>query len=104
MSYFKDIMTTDISKAWQFQMPGVGIQNAIKCIGGEIAAWEYWMNDSDGNYMVKIYNVTTGLAVLVATVYVCIGRDIFCGLFSSGAIPSTDIFDESCIYYRVDYI
>ena len=41
--------------------------------------------------------------VTVATVYVVPGRDIFCGLFSSGAIPSTSIFDANCVYYRVDY-
>ena len=104
MSYFANITTTEISTVWQFQAPGVGVQNAIKCAGGELAAWEYWMTDSDGGYLIKLYDVTSGVAVLVATVYACIGRDIFCGLFSSGAIPTKDIFDESCNFLRVDYI
>jgi hypothetical protein len=32
------------------------------------------------------------------------GRDVFCGLFSTGAIPSGDIFAADTVYYRIDYI
>jgi hypothetical protein len=104
MSYFIDLDNTNVDMLWQFQAPGVGIQNAIRCNGGEIAAWEYSHTDEDGNYLVKIYDATTGTPVYKTLVYVIPGRDIFCGLFSSGAIPSGDIFDSGTVYYRVDYV
>lgn len=104
MSYFKDITTAEITTQFQFQAPAVGVQNAIKCKGGELAAWEYWKTDDDGNHLIRIYNATTGEAVQIAIVYAVAGRDLFCGLFSSGAIPTKDIFDTSCAYLRVDYI
>lgn len=103
MSRFIDITETTVSTVFQFQLPAVGVQNFIKCKGGEIAGWEYFMTDDDGNVLVYILDGSSGTSVTVATVYVVPGRDIFCGLFSSGAIPSTSIFDSNCVYYRVDY-
>lgn len=104
MSYFADLDNIDATTLWNFQTPGVGVQNAIKCKGGEIAAWEYSHTDADGNYLVKIYDATSGIPVYKTLVYAMAGRDIFCGLFSSGAIPSGGIFASDTVYYRVDYI
>jgi hypothetical protein len=104
LSYFKDITKYVITNLFQFQTPAVGVQNAIKCKDGKMAAWEYWKTDSDGNYLLKIYDVTSGSLVQIATVYAVAGRDLFCGLFTTGAIPSGDIFDSSCVFYRIDYI
>ena len=104
MSYFADITQTKITTLLQFQTPGVGVQNALQCVSGEMAVWEYVRTDDDGNYIVKIYDATSGALVYKSTVNVLIGRDIFCGLFSSGAIPSGDIFDNATVYYRVDYV
>ena len=104
MSYFKDLTQTAVTTLLQFQTPGVGVQNAVRCKGGEIAVWEYSRTDDDGNYLIKIYDGTTGTPVYKATVYALAGRDVFCGLFSSGAIPSGDIFDNTTVYYRIDYI
>ena len=104
MSYFKDITQAEVTTLLQFQIPAVGVQNAVRCIGGEIAVWEYLRTDDDGNYLVKIYDATTGTPVYKATVYALTGRDIFCGLFTTGAIPSGDIFDTDTVYYRIDYI
>ena len=92
-----------MTTTFQFQTPAVGVQNFIKCANGELAGWEYWMDDEDGNHLVKILDGSSGQSVVLATVYVIPGRDIFEGLFSTGAIPSTDIFDSTCVYYRVDY-
>lgn len=103
MSYFKDITQAEVTTLLQFQTPAVGVQNAVRCIGGEIAVWEYLRTDDDGNYLVKIYDGTTGTPVYKATVYALAGRDIFCGLFTTGAIPSGDIFDADTVYYRIDY-
>ena len=103
MSNFKDITTLTVTTTFQFQTPAVGVQNFIKCQNGEIAGWEYWMDDEDGNHLVKILDGSSGQSVVLATVYVIPGRDIFEGLFSTGAIPSKDIFDSTCVYYRVDY-
>ena len=104
MSYFKDITQAAITTLLQFQTPGVGVQNAVRCKGGEIAVWEYSRTDDDGNYLIKIYDATTGTPVYKALTYALVGRDIFCGLFSTGAIPSGDIFDTATVYYKVDYI
>lgn len=103
MSNFTDITTAVVTTAFQFQLPAVGVQNFIKCKGGEIAGWEYWRDDDAGHHLVKILNGTSGISEVVATLYVMPGRDIFGGLFSTGAIPSGDIFDSTCAYYRIDY-
>jgi hypothetical protein len=104
LSYFKDITQAEVTTLFQFQTPAAGVQNAIRCIGGEIAVWEYARTDDDGNYLIKIYDATSGFPVYMITVYALTGRDIFCGLFSTGAIPSGDIFDAGTVYYRIDYI
>jgi hypothetical protein len=104
LSYFIDITQTDITTLFQFQTPAVGVQNVVRCIGGELAAWEYLRTDADGNHLIKLYDMTTGAAVYKATVYAMPGRDLFCGLFSTGAIPSGDIFADDTVYYRIDYI
>lgn len=104
MSYFKDITQTEITTLLQFQTPAVGVQNAVRCVGGEIAAWEFDRTDDNGNHLIKIYDATSGTPVYKATVYALAGRDVFCGLFTTGAIPSGDIFDAATAYYRIDYV
>jgi hypothetical protein len=104
LSYFKDITQVEVTTLFQFQTPAVGVQNAVLCKGGETAVWEYLRTDDDGNHLIKIYDMTTGEAVYKATVYALPGRDVFCGLFSTGAIPSGDIFAVDTVYYRIDYI
>lgn len=104
MSYFKDITLEPITDMFQFQPPAVGVQNAVLCAGGEIAAWEYLRTDDDGNHLIKIYDSTTGEAEFKAIVYAMPGRDVFCGLFTTGAIPSGDIFDTNTVFYKIDYI
>jgi hypothetical protein len=104
LSYFKNLSKTAVTNLLQFQTPGVGVQNAVRCKDGTIAAWEYSHTDENGAHLVKIYDVTTGIPVYKTLVYIIPGRDIFCGLFTTGAIPSGDIFDSSTVYYKVDYI
>jgi hypothetical protein len=104
LSYFKDITQAVITTLLQFQTPAVGVQNAVRCVDGEIAVWEYVRTDGDGNHLIKIYDATAGTPVYKTTVYALKGRDIFCGLFSTGAIPSGDIFDAATVYYRIDYL
>ena len=104
MSYYKDLTLTEVTTLLQFQTPGVGVQNAMKCAGGEIAVWEYVRTDADGNYLIKLYDATSGVTTYKTMVNVLPGRDLFCGLFSSGAIPSGDIFDNATVFYRIDYV
>lgn len=104
MSYFKDITQTDVTTLFQFQTPAAGVQNAVRCIGGEIAVWEYARTDDNGNHLIKIYDATTGTPIYKTTVYALPGRDVFCGLFTTGAIPSGDIFAVDTVYYRIDYV
>lgn len=103
MSYFKDITQALVTTLFQFQPPAVGVQNAVRCIGGEIAVWEYLRTDDSGNHLIKLYDATTGATVYKATVYAMPGRDLFCGLFSTAAIPSGDILATDTVYYRMDY-
>jgi hypothetical protein len=104
LSYFKDINIAVTTTVFNFLTPAVGVQNYIRCTNGELAGWEYYRTDDDGNVMVKIYDKTTGIAELKAVVFVVAGCDIFRGLFSTGVIPSKDIFETDCTYYRMDYI
>ena len=92
-----------MSTGFNFQPPAVGVQNYIRCKSGELAGWEYWKTDEDGNDLVKLYDKTTGEAILKAIVFTVAGRDIFNGLFSTGVIPSTGVLDTTCIFYRIDY-
>jgi hypothetical protein len=103
LSHFKDITQAAVTDLFQFQSPAAGVQNAVRCVGGELAVWEYARTDDDGNHLIKIYDATTGTPEYMATVYALPGRDVFCGLFSTGAIPSGDILDTDTVYYRIDY-
>jgi len=104
LSYFKDITQAKVTTLFQFQPPAVGVQNAVLCKGGETAVWEYVRTDEDGYHLIKIYDATTGTPVYKATVYAMPGRDVLCGLFSTGAIPSGDILSTDTVYYRIDYV
>ena len=104
MSYFKDITLEAVTTLFQFQPPAVGVQNAVLCKGGETAVWEYVRTDDDGYHLIKIYDASSGAPVYKTAVYALPGRDLFCGLFSTGAIPSGDIFAADTVFYRIDYI
>jgi hypothetical protein len=104
MSYFADLSTTLITTEIAFGVAAVGSRSYMQCKGGEIVAWEYDHADDAGYIIINIYNATTGTDELVSTVYTMPGCDIFRGLFSSGAVPTKEVTDSDCIYYRVDYI
>jgi len=105
LSYFKDINEMVTTTVFNFLTPEAGVQNYIQCVNGELAGWEYYRTDDDGNILVKLYDKTSGTAVLKGVVYVKAGCDIFRGLFSTGVIPSEDdIFSSTCTYYRMDYV
>lgn len=94
----------EVTTLFQFQPPAVGVQNAVLCKGGETAVWEYVRTDDDGNHLIKIYDASSGALVYKTTVYALPGRDVLCGLFSTGAIPSKDILSADAVYYRIDYV
>ena len=102
MSNWKDLNDIKITTQFSFPTPSKGTRGSIQCINGEIATWEYDSTDDNGD-KVLIYDSSTGTDIQIAYVYAMPGRDIFCGLFSTGAIPSLRITDTACIYYRVDY-
>lgn len=104
MSYFADLDTVLITTEISFGVAAAGTRSYMTCKGGEVAAWEYDHEDSEGNIIINIYNATTGTDIPVASVYVMPGCDIFRGLFSSGAIPTKPITDTECVFYRVDYV
>ena len=104
MSYFTDISTTPITTEISFGAAATNVRSYLKCKAGDIAAWQHDHTDDNGNVVLNIYNATTGNDVLVATVYNMAGQDIFCGLFSSGAIPTKLVTDPTVIYYKVDYV
>ena len=102
MSNWKDLNEIEISTQFAFPVPAKGTRASIQCQDGEIATWEYDSTDEYGD-KVLIYDSSSGADVQVAYLYAMPGRDIFGGLFSTGAIPSLAITDEDCVYYRVDY-
>jgi len=102
VSNWADINDMIISTQFTFPIPAKGTRASIQCQDGEIATWEYYSTDDNGD-KVLIYDSSTGVDIQVAYVYVMPGRDIFCGLFSTGAIPSLAITDANCIFYRMDY-
>lgn len=102
MSRWTDLNSLAITTEFTFPTPAQGTRASIQCQDGEIATWEYDSTDDYGD-KVLIYDSSSGVDVQIAYCYAMPGRDIFCGLFSTGAIPSLAITDENCIYYRVDY-
>jgi len=104
MSYFKSLDETIITTEIAFGVAASGTRSYMTCKNSEIIGWEYDHADADGNIIINIYNATTGSDVLVSTVYTMPGCDLFRGLFSSGAIPTKQVTDSDCVYYRVDYV
>jgi hypothetical protein len=102
LSNWTDLNEIIIQNQITFPTPAQGTRSSIQCIAGEIATWEYDSTDDNGD-KILIYDSSTGEDIQVAYVYAMPGRDLFCGLFSSGAIPTKAITDTDCIYYRVDY-
>lgn len=102
MSNWADLNNITITTQFSFPTPAQGTRGSIQCQDGEIATWEYDSTDDNGD-KILIYDSSTGEDIQVAYVYAMPGRDLFCGLFSTGAIPSLSITDTNCIYYRVDY-
>jgi hypothetical protein len=102
LSNWQDLDDITITTQFSFPVPAKGTRSSIQCQDGEIATWEYDSTDDNGD-KILIYDSSTGIDVQIAYVYAMPGRDIFCGLFSTGAIPSLAITDEECIFYRVDY-
>lgn len=102
MSNWVDLNSLTISTTFSFPTPTKGSRSSIQCQNGEIATWEYDSTDDNGDKII-IYDSSTGEDIQIAYVYAAPGKDIFCGLFSTGAIPSLSITDENCVFYRVDY-
>ena len=102
MSRWTDLNDIIISTQFSFPSPAKGTRASIQCQNGEIATWEYDSTDDNGD-KILIYDSSSGVDVQIAYVYAIPGRDLFCGLFSTGAIPSLGITDENCVFYRVDY-
>jgi hypothetical protein len=104
MSYFTDISTTLVTTEVSFAAASTNARSYLLCKAGEVAGWGYDHTDDGGNVVINIYNRTSGTDVLIATVYNMAGQDIFCGLFSSGAIPTKLVTDPTVIFYKVDYV
>ena len=102
MSNWKDLNDITITTQFFFPTPAQGTRASIQCQDGKIATWEYDSTDEYGD-KILIYDSSTGVDIQIAYVYAIPGRDIFCGLFSTGAIPSLGITEADCIFYRVDY-
>ena len=102
MSNWKDLNELIITTQFSFPIPSKGTRSSIQCKSGEVATWEYDSTDDNGD-KILIYDSSTGTDIQIAYVYAMPGRDIFCGLFSTGAIPSLRITNTDCMYYRVDY-
>lgn len=100
MSYWKNLSSTEISTEFTFGEIAVGNKYAIECADGKTAGWE--LIDAE-LFIAQIYDVTEGEYVPKALVALMAGRDIFCGLFVTGAIPTKSITDPECRFFRIDY-
>lgn len=102
MSNWKDFNEVEITTEFAFPAVEEGSKSSILCQNGEIATWEYDSTDDDGD-KINIYDSSSGEDIKIAFAYVLPGRDLFMGLFSTGAIPSLRITDTNCKYFRIDY-
>lgn len=100
MSYWRSLDDTTISTEFTFGEIAVGNKYAVECADGKTAGWE--LVDAE-NMLAQIYDVTEGNYVPKAFVALMPGRDIFCGLFATGVIPTKVVTDAACSFWRVDY-
>ena len=100
MSYFKSLNDTVVENEFTFGEIAVGNKYAVECADGKTAGWE--LVDAE-NMLAQIYDVTECEYVPKAFVALMPGRDIFCGLFVTGAIPTKTVTDTECRFFRIDY-
>ena len=100
MSYWRSLDDTKIGTEFTFGEIAVGNKYAVECADGKTAGWE--LVDAE-NMLAQIYDVTEGAYVPKAFVALMPGRDIFCGLFATGVIPTKAVTDATCSFWRVDY-
>lgn len=100
MSNWKNLNDVEISTEFGFGEIVVGNKYAIDCQDGSTAGWE--LLDAD-ELTAQIYDVVGGEYIPKAIVYLMAGRDIFAGLFATGAIPNKSPTDPTCVFWRVDY-
>lgn len=80
-----------------------GSRNYVQCSDGRTAAFQYAFTTDDGVPMIQIFETIDGADVPYAFVSAMAGADILRGLFSTGIIPTKDIFADDCRFLRVEY-
>lgn len=100
MSYWKSLDDTIVENEFTFGDIALGNKYAVQCADGQTAGWELL---DETTMVAQIYDVTNGNYVPKAVVALMPGRDIFCGLFVTGVIPTKAVTDADCRFLRIDY-
>jgi hypothetical protein len=103
LSAWKDLNELVITDEFGRGNLAAGARNYVQCSDGRVAAFQYTFTDNDGVPMLQIYESVDGADVPLAFVSAMAGADILRGLFTTGIIPTKDIFDDECRFLRVDY-
>lgn len=103
MSAWKDLNQLVIADEFSRGNLAAGSRNYVQCSDGRTAAFQYAFTNDDGVPMIQIYETIDGVDVPYAFVSAMAGADLLRGLFSTGIIPTKDIFDDECRFLRVDY-
>jgi len=103
LSYWKDLDKIVIENEFAKGDLAEGSRNYVQCQDGKVAAYAYAGDDNDGRRQLQIFDASSGDDIPIAFVYVTPGVDMLQGLFTTGIIPTLDIFDVNCRFLRVDY-
>lgn len=103
MSAWKNLNELIIGNEFSRGNLAAGARNYMQCFDGEVAAFQYAYTDNDGVPMIQIFKSVEGTDTPFAFVSAMPGADILRGLFSTGVIPTKDIFADDCRFLRVDY-
>lgn len=106
MANFTAIDKVIISTEFPFGNIVPGVINSVECSDGKIAGWKLTeiLNENQETVdIIQIYDGSTGDNILMGSLYSVPGADLLGGLFSTGILPSKNVRDIDCKFYKVEY-
>lgn len=106
MSYYENIKTIKATSLLEFGEIKSNLLQKFRTQTGQVAGFlikEIGLEENGQLQISEIYDCSDGGQVLLGAVQVLPGIDYCGGLFSSGAISTTDPLDETRKFYKIDY-